>query len=680
MSLFAPILQPFHGSSTPLCIGGLCGLRHLDIQFYWLCIGLLSIVPAHAQAEELETIRVIAEAEPQTGDVQHEEHAGSYQHINKTELQRQDVNLGDILANEAGIQFRQIGGLGTLTTITMRGASSAQTGVFLDGIKLNSGGNSSVDLSMLDLLSLSSVDVYRGSTPAQLSNASIGGAVNLRSLDASSGEPNTTASLTGGSFNTNRLQFAHQSSHKRWDVVAAASRESSNNRFKFNNDNATPLNTADDEIEKRNNAQVNKISALSRVGYQWNADVRTDALLQATTRKLGIPEWLNNKNNEASYETDAAEFQLVNRVDGIGNWNTSLTLFRHYQNNHYLDALGQVGLGVQDTRSLVQTTGVKSYWEHVGEKGTFSFNLALRNETLRSEDELSASQNYAVDRLAMLSSMHYAYFSDDERLLITPTLRFNTITDNYDGITRSNKSSRSVTNLSPQIGIRFTVNDKLTIRSTLGKFVREPGFSELFNSRGLIIGNSNLSPEKGVNADVGFSYTPSEHYSLHVSAFGSWRDELIALVFDSQGVGRSANIGKANVFGLEIGNDWSINKQLSFRLNTTVQRSENIALNPALDNRELPGEAPISSHAKLRYQIGKVHTWFETNHKSQFYYDQANLLPSKGYWLHNVGIDYQWNNFSMGLTANNISNDSVEDFNGFPRPGRSYYVSLNYRL
>jgi len=194
--------------------------------------------------------------------------------------------------------------------------------------------------------------------------------------------------------------------------------------------------------------------------------------------------------------------------------------------------------------------------------------------------------------------------------------------------------------------MRFIQNERLTFRTTLGKFLREPAFSELFSSRGLIVGNSNLSAEKGFNADLGFTFSPSPSYQLNVSFFGSWRDELIVLVFDSQGIGRSVNGGKANVFGLEVDNDWSINKQLSLQMNTTI-------------------------HRRL---------WFESNYKSEFYYDEANLLPSEGYLLHNVGLEYQWRDFSIGLAANNIGDDNIEDFNGFPRPGRSYYFSFNYRL
>jgi len=679
-----------HESSHPVCFGGLCGLRHLvshlrvyRLRICQLCvlgIGLTSLLPALVHSEELDTITVIAEPETQTGDVQHEEYAGSYQHIGKQELQRQDVNLGDILANETGVQFKQVGGLGTLTTATVRGASSAQTGVFLDGIMLNSAGNSSVDLSLLELLNLSSVDVYRGSAPAQLSQASIGGAINLRSLRANNTKPDSTASLTTGSFNTSRYQFAHRSSRNRWDLVAAASREQSDNRFSFIHNNLTPFNLLDDRQEKRNNAQVEKLSALSRIGFQWNKDTHTDVLVQAVRSELGIPEWLNSDDNVASYDTDALELQVVNRFDRIGNWNTSLSLFQHLQNNHYLDALSQVGIGEQDTHSNSKTVGMKTYWEHIGDQGTFSFNASIRDETLESRDERTVNQDYTAQRRALSSTVQYAYFAANDRLLVTPSIRLRSVNDNYNGISRLADNRRNSTRINTQIGLRFKKNDQLTLRTSVGKFVREPAFSELFGSRGLFNGNNKLRAEKGINADLGITYSFSPAFELNTAVFGSWRDELILLVFDAQGVGQSVNSGKANVFGLEIGTDWRINKLLTLRANTTIQESQNFSPNPALNKLELPGEARLSSHAKLQYNTGKTRLWFESNQKSDFYYDQTNKRASKAYLLHNAGLEYQWQHFSIGLTANNISNNNIQDFNGFPRPGRSYYFSINFRL
>ena len=655
-------------------------MRYLITFISIVSIGMVPVQGTLAQSEELETITVFADPEPATGDVQHNEHTGSHQRISKSELDRQDVNLGDILANETGVQFRQVGGLGAMTTVTLRGGSAQQTGIFLDGVLLNSAGNSTVDLSLLELLNLESVDIYRGSSPIQLSHANIGGAVNLRTLGGAGTKPSTRAGMTRGSFNTNRFQAAHRSSYRQWDVVAAASREHSNNTFTFINDNATPLNPNDDRREARNNAQATKLNALGRVGLQWNQNSRTDLLVQATGRDLGIPEWLNNKDNVASYDTDAVELQLTNRIDGIGNWNSALTLFQHYQDNHYLDALSQVGLGAQDTTSQTQTTGVKTYWEHIGDQGTLSLSATFRRESLQSEDMLTDNQRYESNRRTVLSSAQYALFLKDDRLLLTPALRLQKQSDNYAGIIRANANLGRNTVVTPQLGLRYTQNDQLVFQSNVGQFVREPAFSELFGSSGLIVGNRSLLPEKGINADIGFTWSPSKRYQMNTSLFGSWRDELIVLAFDSRGIGRSTNTGKANIFGIEIGNKWTFSKHFSARFNTTYQVTQNFAANRALNNKEIPGEARFTAHAKLQYNIRQARTWIETNHKSDYFYDQANLLPARGYWMHNAGVEFDWHDLTIGLTANNIGNASVEDFNGFARPGTAYFFSLTYRL
>jgi len=110
--------------------------------------------------------------------------------------------------------------------------------------------------------------------------------------------PSTNTSVTAGCFITSRLQLAHSSNQRKWGVVAAASREESDDRYELINDNATPLNSTVDRLEKRNNAQFKKISAFSRVGYQWSNDIRSNVLLQATGRNLGAPEWLNKEKTK----------------------------------------------------------------------------------------------------------------------------------------------------------------------------------------------------------------------------------------------------------------------------------------------------------------------------------------------------------------------------------------------
>jgi iron complex outermembrane receptor protein len=665
----------------------MCGLRYFIIQFGFRVrrLGLLSsaalCLSTIVQAEDtLKTITVTDDPIPETGEVQHEEYTGSHKRITKNALERQDVNLGDILAQESGVQFRQVGGVGTLTTVTMRGGSSRQTGVYLDGILINSGGNATVDLSLFEILNLENVDIYRGASPLQLSAGSIGGAINMRTLSGQKQQSGSSVVLGGGSFNTRRVQFAGSTSYKRWDVVAAASRVHSDNNFSFINNNGTPLNPNDDKRELRNNAAASQVSALARTGYQWNSKTRSDIMLQTSARQLGIPEWLNNKNNEASYDTESYELQLNNRFDGIGNWNSTLSFFQHSQDNHYLDIRSQVGLGAQDAKTDSLTQGVKTYWEHIGDSGTFGLSTSVRNETFNSIDTIAPNQDYEVERVTVLGNLQFAGFFMDDKLLLTPTINFQYSDEDYTGSKARPDTARNNSNIGPQLGLRYSLNNTTQLRANVGRYYRQPAFSELFGGSGLILGNSNLKPEYGLNADIGFSYKPSDKHSVDVTVFTNNSDDLIVLAFDSRGIGRSVNTGKTNVTGIEISNTAVINRYLSARVNATYQRSYNYSPTPALNKKQLPGESALSAHASVQYKKANKRFWLETNGKSDFYYDQANLLPGKNHWLFNAGADWQYQTTRFSFTVNNIGNDNVQDFNGFPRPGRAFYFSMTHKF
>ena len=78
------------------------------------------------------------------------------------------ADLGEILERTVGVQVRNFGGLGDLSTISIRGSTAEQVEIFLDGIPLNRALGGGVDLSTLPLGNVERVEVYRGTAPAGL--------------------------------------------------------------------------------------------------------------------------------------------------------------------------------------------------------------------------------------------------------------------------------------------------------------------------------------------------------------------------------------------------------------------------------------------------------------------------------------------------------------------------------
>ncbi|MGQ7844907.1 TonB-dependent receptor [Granulosicoccus sp. 3-233] len=628
----------------------------------------------------LDTIRAIAEVPYRTGEVISEESTASHSRIGAATLQRSNNTLAGVLARESGVQHRQSGGFGSFSSISIRAATGAQTDVYLDGILLNSGGSPVVDLSTLEVLNLESIDIYRGSTPLQLGHGSIGGAVNLNTLQ-SRAEPTTRVRLGVGSLGSRELQLSHQTVRGAWDMVAAISHRQSDNDFGFLSDNGTPLNPNDDRREKRHNADARRTTALLRTGYRQNRDSRTDLTLQLSARDLGVPEFRNNPDNVASYDTRGTQLQLSQVLDGLGQWNSRHDLYWHDSSSHYRDLLSQVGLGAQDAENDSDTLGAKTYWEYLADSGSLGLSLDVRRERFASSDARDDTAAFDVDRDRTQASIHYVWFDDSETWSLTPAIRWQQ--DELRGKSPESSadlpSRRRSSDTSLQIGLAYRPPGQVSLTANAGSYYREPSFGELFGSSGLVNGNPDLQPEEGFNVDVGLHFR-SQRSALSATVFGSDRDELIVTTYNSRGIGGPVNAGAARVIGLELAMDLAITPQLDLSSNLTWQSARNRDPAAGFHDRFLPGEAQFAWSGKLQYQPSQFSFWYELDVLRKRFYDQANILPAADSELHSIGIDWTNTQWQATLGIHNLGDDNIEDFNGFPKPGRTWSLTLTRTL
>src|SRR5512142_2823709 len=99
-----------------------------------------------------------------------------------TVLRREDLDSPGITAAAAltrvpGVQVQQTGSSSDLATASIRGTTSAQTPVYLAGIRLNDDLSGTADLSTVPVWMLDRVEIYRGNAPANAELLGIGGAV-----------------------------------------------------------------------------------------------------------------------------------------------------------------------------------------------------------------------------------------------------------------------------------------------------------------------------------------------------------------------------------------------------------------------------------------------------------------------------------------------------------------------
>jgi vitamin B12 transporter len=119
---------------------------------------------------------------------------------------------GNVLRQVPGVQVFQSGSPGTLTDVSIRGATPAETLVMIDGVEVNSGSTGSFDLGNVTTNGLSQIEVVRGAGGALYGSQAIGGVVNLLTSPGS-GPPTMSLQSEGGNRATQRQVMTAQGSN-----------------------------------------------------------------------------------------------------------------------------------------------------------------------------------------------------------------------------------------------------------------------------------------------------------------------------------------------------------------------------------------------------------------------------------------------------------------------------------
>lgn len=629
---------------------------------------------------------------PETGDVDLDRTPAFYQKILRSEFEGKIQDLADVIEKQAGVQVRQSGGLGGFSSVSLRGSSSEQVLVYLDGVLLNDGAGGGVDLSHVSLGDVAAIEIFRGVSPLQFDQASIGGVVNIRTLRAG---PGLTASASAGcgSFNTRQMNGFINHRPGKWDYLISGDYLASDNDFRFENDNGTPKNPRDDRWENRHNNAMAQFNLLARAGLAVDDDRRLECIHKFFSKDQGLPSWNNSPLTETDLSTDQNITTLKWTADHVSplHLNTSSQIDYLCRTETYDDAEGHVGLGNQKNKYDTQRWSARTFFEYPGEIQLLQGSLGAGRETYTADDLLNDRRTHESRRFSLTAGLQDSFFWMDRRLQVTPGLRFQHVRDELEKALDDDGAAVKPSDLTenylmPQLGARFQLNSVLTLKANIAKYDRMPSFYERFGDRGIFLGNPDLESEKGVNMDAGVEiFAPADLPMLrscsgHAAVFASRIDDLITRTYDARGIGKSDNISEAAVFGAEGHLTLELNRHVSLTGQYTWQDTENKSPVEAFDGNALPGRFRHSWLAEARFTRGDLSLGVTYIREDDMFYDTANLLPAKTKSEINLSLAWAWKALVLTLEARNIGNDNYEDFNGYPQPGRSYFCSMKFSL
>ena len=609
-------------------------------------------------------------------------------------------DLSSVLSQVVGVRVRQYGGLGSFATVSIRGSSSNQVDLYLDGMPLNDAYSGASNLGDLSLDGITSIEVYRGFSPPHLGSSSIGGVINLRTDTGRKGDGTSTAidaeaRASYGSFETSRYAVSLWPSLGRLRAFIQGSYLDTGGNFDFIDDKGTPENTADDVATLRLNNDSETFDLLGRVDFELPAAGRLSLGHNTTLRENGVP-------GIGSYQSESARAERTKQITYLKldadplfaeRLEASANGFYSTGNEKFRDLEGDIGLSRQDTdndfrshgwnvRSIVHMTPVtlELFWE-----GKSELFHPRSNVPTPTEGPDRTRDSYATVLSADL-------LLDRFDLVLTATERFHSYTSEFYDPPRfpwlppQPQGKVSGHEETPQLGFRWLPTGFLTIKGNWAESYRLPSFLELFGNSGSVTGSSDLVPENGVNRDIGAV--------VSVDALGRWRSLFLEVVYldnkvenlilffpNSQFTSRPTNIGAARIKGWEVSFSTLFAGWLRLGGNYAYLDGEDTGPIPYYNGNELPGRPRHDAALFLEYlhRIGKLS--YEYHRIGANYLDPANQMKVPARDIHNIAL--RWDVFGRGasltLEGRNLTDNRISDVNGFPLPGRSYFVTLGYR-
>lgn len=623
------------------------------------------------------------------GDVDMQVTSSVHSVIEAERLRNGFTSLPEVLEQEVGVQMRSTGGVGSLSTVVLRGASNEQVIIYLDGVPLNDASGGPVDLSSISVDSIERIEIYRGSTPMVLGNPSIGGAVNIITR-RSDGNANRL-SATAASFHTYKLSGSSSLSYEKDEVLLSASYLQSENDFSFVNDNGTQFNPADDRTEKRNNDGVKHLTILSNWKHKISSKYDTEFRLDAFDRDKEIPSVSNSPDVQTSLDTQQLNF--LGQFNAHDVWaddiDLNIKLFATHKDEVFDDSLAQVGFFSQHTESVTNKIGTQFYIEINQQQSQWKLLTALSQETYDSEStqDLVESGTNTRDRLE-LSAEKVSYF-DQQRLIINLILRYqllfdelSAVSDSFGNVTPGTETSYELP--SPQLGVKYRFDKRTHASANIGIYNRAPSFFELFGGDGLLLGNPDLKQETSLNTDIGLTYNWYKPYSwlhdseIYIGLFYNRIEDLIVRIYNGQGIGVPENISDAEIQGLETTIKIYPAERHSINANISLIDSINKTDVQSFNGKVLPGYYQQSLSLRYAYSLKHWSYSAEADIKRNMYYDRSNLLKGDDVNLLNIGVRHYFKKSNIDFRINNILDENIEYFRNRPTPGLNFSLTYNH--
>jgi outer membrane cobalamin receptor len=592
--------------------------------------------------------------------------------ISSKDFEGEVATVADVLRKEVGVQIRQRGGLGSYSSISMRGSTGAQVNVYLDGVLVNDAYGGTVDLSQFLISAVDSIEIYRGNVPVQLGEAGIGGAININTKKAAEAAHNQLT-LGYGSFNSQRAAINSAGGDSSTRYLGSLEYLSSDNDYELLNNNQTENNPNDDRVERRQNAQFEQVAALLSLSHEFSDEFEGGLVAQYFDKHNGIPEVSNSPDTNASFETQNASLQL--KLDQSLSSDSALgyQLYAGQRDTLYDDTQSRIGLSANLEDARTRTLGFKADYAKTIGSHLFNVGAHFKHESYLNKNLLN-NTSIEVERLISSVAVQDEWLNNSGKLMVSSRVSARQYQDESK---LNGAADTSEIYTDAHLGLRYQLSGSTAFMANVSRAIRVPSLYELYGDEGSATGNDKLKEEQALNTDFGFKLDAAG-FEVGSVVFYRQLTDAIVMIYDSRGIGRPENISEAELWGLELDAGKGLTHWWDILLKATFQQSEDLSDIPSFQGNPLPNVYEQELSFTNTFRVMDIGITLEYERRDGGYYDRSGVaeLPTSNQY--HMTVDYQWLEHRVELIAKNLSDERIEDFNRFPGPGRRAFLTYSY--
>jgi vitamin B12 transporter len=597
-------------------------------------------------------------------------------------------DVAGVIGTVPGVIVNDYGPEGSTQSVSLRGSTSSQVLVLLDGVRINSSRDGGVDFSSIPMGGIERIEIVRGGASALYGTSAIGGVINI--ITSIPQKPELTFSMTNGTYlphaatevtstfpstvtapaginyadllDSQNIAFSISGTAGDTGLTGGGSFVRAGNGFTWYDDSQIH------DWRRRTNADT-----LSGNGYLGLTTPLLDGqlALRGTLKAAdtGAPGSLTVVSATARQTDTAATGSLAWKTDRflVDALTLDLKAFYRYYALNYVDP-SYPSVHHTHTASLDAT-----------QKFTLSEQVAAVYG-VNGAYEYVDSSNFSGprDRLTLAGFLSVPY-SPTESLTITPSVRYDFFSD-FSG------------SLSYSLSAVLRLAEESSLRASLGSSYLVPTLNELYwyDPSGFTAANPDLKPETSYDGEIGWSWA-GRTISLDASLFTRMVINNIVWVYDPLlgpfGTYLPKNLTRTLFPGAELHGTYRVTEEISLEASYTFLYS--FLLNDGTSELSLADNrrvlyAPLHSAAlKARY-AGKVHAFgVELRYVSKEYTDSANsdatALPD--YFLADASYRFTaTENVTLTLTLKNIFNSLYYTQGGYPMPPFSVETGVSVKL